>query len=147
MLVETQWLGRFQLGDNLPLRMIATDSNGEIAWPTERGTIRIYNPAGTLLYSDIPYVIDPTRIGMLGANIRLDGTFSTYGLYTVWLQMEMDASAGGRVADAVWTFELLPGETDDGFIHSMYYWSRPEAAYVIGANDKGYVFQGRNPIV
>lgn len=149
ILVPPTYLGQFQQGDVVPLRMLSATAppSPTPAWPAERGTFRIYKPDGTRIYNWSPNVVDHYRTGFIGVNLRLGSAYTTTGLYTAYMALEVNTTAKGPVTVAVWTFRIVAGGNPDGHVHSLAYWNRPEAQYIVGANEEGEVFQGQNPEV
>lgn len=131
-------LGRFQLGQSVPLSLSVVNSGGSPVWPDAAPTATITDSGS--------HVIAEFKMAMTGASyvfsadefLGLDYTLGTYSLSYQWF-------VGGSSVSASDSFDVAPGGDAGGRVISMYAYSRPEASYVVGQLSSGNIVQGRNP--
>lgn len=135
------YLGRYQLGDLLPLQLVSKSASEITAAPDDAPRVDLFSPANSKVLSlDMP--IMDTSYYVFGLNVPLNSTFSVGYWRAVYRY-----KASGAVRLQVDYFEVVDGGDTDGTIVSMYPWARPEANYMILHTDAGKVFQGRNPSI
>lgn len=134
--------GRYQQGSIFYLRVITRDANGTPAYPLEQVRWKLINPAGQIVYNDTAPAIDTDIKGSFGVPLVLTSFFTTPGRYTLFVQAKMSSTL---YRSFVLCFRVIAGGISGGGVHSQYYWNRPEGAYIVGSNENGEIFSGRNP--
>lgn len=137
------YLGRYQLGQTVPLRVQTLNANSVAATPDDVPTVKLWDAAGNrVLTAKMPAVERYIQTGRFLLPVFLNGQFAA-GLYQAVYYYGI-AGYHGLESD---TFEVLPGGHADGSVISMYFLDRPQARYIVYQTDAGVLIQGRNPTV
>lgn len=141
------YLGRFQVGQTVPVSLLCVNRSGVPARPDAPPLIRIYRlyPTNVLWYKsqlapihDKAGAVSMFRLDLfLAANEFHAGRFACLAFYT--------AEGLDQVEEA--HFEVVDGGNELGVVVGMQYWDRPEADYVVSLSEKGTLRAGRNPTV
>lgn len=139
------FIGRFQLGDFLPLSVQCMTSSGEVA-PTAAPNYTIYNSSDTIVTGaddvKLPPLDKSILTGWFAGEHQLGSNFSN-GIYTVRIEW---ASGGSNYAK-VFGFQIVPGGNSTGAYIGMEFFTPPHANYVVGMSDAGTVEGRKNPRV
>lgn len=136
--------GRYQLGQHLPIMVLARGSDETPGVPTDTPRATIYSPAGAVvMFFDLPVVDRYSQTGLFGMPLRLGADFATTGLY----RAEYHYLIGSYYGIEEDGFEIVAGGNADGSVISMYYYDRPHAKFIVQELDSGKLRQGRNPTI
>lgn len=136
------YLGRYQLGDWLPINEECfTTAATEVA-PTAHPTVSIYkaNDTPVLDAAKLAPFDKPTRTGWFRTEVFLGSSYSTgryHGLIS-W------ASGGSNYATQ-FCFDIVAGGNNSGTYIGLEHYRRPHADYVVGLLDGGTLEFRRNP--
>lgn len=134
------WIGQFQLGDFLSLRLQCETSAGVPTVPDDTPTAKIYDATGTLIETINLPVLEPNRsTGWFGKAHRLGSSYST-GRYAIRYTFAITSTFG-----KVECFEIVDGGSTTGAVIGMTYYERPHARFVVYATDDGSITAGKNP--
>jgi hypothetical protein len=137
------YIGRYQLGETLPLLAQTHDANGVAATPADVPTVKIWNSAGALVLArKMPSIERFTQTGRFLLPVFLNGVFAT-DLYRAVYHYNVSTYRGLDVD----YFQVIDGGNADGNVISMYFFDRPQAKYIVYQTDAGVLIQGRNPTV
>ncbi len=138
------YLGKFQLGATVPLYLGCNDGTGALTVPDLPPQAKIFN--GTTLVESKLMPIEDRYIltGWFRATLFLGRLYST-GFYTVVYYY----STGSEATHGVDTdnFEIVGGGNVNGAVVGTYFYSRPEANYIVQGLESGQIIKGRNPTV
>lgn len=139
-----KWLGRFALGDFLPLHLSCINGSLVEAAPSAAPAYTAYDSSGTAVTNVaalkmVPHDL-PTRTGWFYAEHRLGSDFSV-GRYDVLVQY----TVSGSVRTRQFCFEIVAGGHASGAYIGMEYQASPQARFVVGLVDSGSVEQRKNP--
>lgn len=131
-------LGRFQLGDFVPLAVLTVDHTGFPTMPDAAPVATVADGSGT--------AVATLKLALLNVATQFGlpwflGVGATLGTYTV----QYAFTVAGHAGTATDTFEVIPGGDPGGAIISMFAFDRPEATYVVAQLTSGLLVQGRNP--
>lgn len=137
------YLGRYQLGQSVPLRVLCRSSSQPPVDPANAPQYRVVSSSGVVATGQMP-LLDPDQTGQLFQYLLfLNSTYST-GYYSV--SYVYDAGNFEEV-DLGDTFEVIPNGNVAGAVNSLAWYERPEAKFLIGRTDSGILYSGRNPSV
>lgn len=131
-------LGRFQLGQSVPLAVATVDGQGAPASPDAAPTAAITGPSGDPVATVELAMAGDDRHFALPFFLGLSLPLGTYGVAYSYLIL-------GAAMAASATFTVIPGGDTGGAIISMFAFDRPEARYVVAQLESGRLVQGRNP--
>lgn len=136
------YLGRYQLGQEIPLSVRALNSSGVPTAPAAVPTINVYKSDGTKVISakGIPIVDRYGVTGYFSYNLYLDARFAT-GSYAIVVSWTVSGFTGRDVLH----FEVVRAGNVDGAIVSLYFYRRPHADFILQGTDGGVLTKGRNP--
>lgn len=114
------------------------------ATPDNAPTYSIYNSSGTAVISDKPM---PKwgygTTAQYGLDLFLNSTFSA-GDYCAHMEWEEGGTANARIMP----FTVQPGSpSSKGVYHSLFYYDRPHAKFLVGATEDGTLEYRRNPYI
>lgn len=135
------YLGRYQLGQTVPLRMACEDSDGAAAAPSDAPIAKVFG-ASFVLAKQMPVEDLGASTGLFSYQLRLDSNFSV-GQYSV-TYFYKNSSFLGCEHDY---FEVIAGGNDDGGVIAMQSFELAHAKFVVGKAEDGIIFSGRNPRV
>jgi hypothetical protein len=139
-------LGRFQLGDWVPIVFRTTDSSGVLTAPT---TTSDHAPIGAVYLGSTTKVekfklniIDPVvSPATFTYRIRLSSSYSV-GRYSIAILFT--TGSGAYTGRKLFSFEVVGGGNTNGAITSGHSFERPEAYHYVHAVDSGQILEGRN---
>lgn len=140
------YLGRYQPGDTVPLRVWTIDwSTNEAIFPPKAPWLRVFNADGDVV-AFVPRM--PTEdfwgiTGLFRHSLRLGGEFVT-GKYVAIYTYQNRIGNTYCVHDQ---FEVTGGSDASGTLISLYSVRHPETNYVLGQLNSGRLVMGRNPRV
>lgn len=137
-------LGRFRVGDYLPLRLVVMDAGRTPAVPDAAPTAYLWKASGPTKLATLTLSVDETArtTGMFALPYLLDATFAA-GNHVVVFKWAVAAVAQQRVA----VFEIVAGGGSEGDVAAMHVLERPEGTWVLRQHGRGMVTAGRGPKV
>lgn len=135
-------LGRFQLGDWLPLCLQAHGSTYAPTLPDNAPTAKIFDASGTLVETLNMPINDrygPTTALFMRRRL-LDSSYST-GFYMVTYLWIVSSTGYAETQQ----FEIVAGGSADGNVIGNYWNETPAAGYVITSLDGGKLLTNRGP--
>lgn len=136
------YIGRFQLGEILPLRLQCRTTAATEVSPTNAPTYQIYktNDTAVVAATKLAPYIKGALTGWFVGEEPLDSTFSAgrYNVVYTW-------ASGGSTYRRTDTFEVTAGGNSSGQYLGLRFARYPHADYVIGLTDLGTLEQRRNP--
>lgn len=137
------FLGHYQLGSLLPLRLWCRTHAGVPTEPDAAPCAHIFDENGAIAYATILPILDRQRItGYFHRRITLDARFSPQR-YSVLYNY---AIGGNPLVDQA-EFEIQPGGDASGAGISMHFFRQSAADYVLLQNDAGTLQKRKNPEV
>ena len=137
-------LGRFSLGDFVPLMLLSVDGNGLNAWPSSTPTIKTFSQDDltTAVETIRPGARDPLRAtGLFYYPLRLTSSYTADKVYLVSQRWTISASTYGELL----TFRVVAGGDADGAVIGAHFVRRPEANTLVYVVDGGKLKTGRSP--
>lgn len=134
------FIGRFQLGDTIPLFVVTTDASDTPQVPEFPPTVKIWSKNKLVKAKFVPTWETFTQTGIFLGRAFLDPKYAI-GLYRVTYYYQIGTFQGIKVGN----FEVMPGGNTDGNVMSMYYYHCAQANFVVQGLDSGKIVQGRNP--
>ena len=135
------FLGRYQLGDFLPLTVQCRNSSKAPVDPTSAVTLTIYDSSLVTVLNSEP--LPPKDIanltGIFEAEMQIDSLFSE-GIYFAMHEW----SGGGKALD---TFEVIAGGNSTGGYVGIHFYERPGVEFIVGQTDGSTLEARRNPKV
>lgn len=138
-------LGRFQLGDFVPLKLRTVDGNGTYAFPT------VANPTAAVFdMADLAAAVETVqlivqdrykRTGYFGKNHRLSSSYAAAKSYMVIYEWALSGTNYGDFD----VFDVIAGGSSDGAVIGAEAYPRPEGEQVVYQLDGGKLLAGRNP--
>lgn len=136
-------LGRFRIGDHVPLQCVSLNGSRVPVKPDQAPTATIYNASGVIEGVRLP-VKDRYNTAVAATFFqkrhRLSSSYSTGFHYVSYTWEHSGAQKGG-----VDTFEVIAGGDSDGAVISAGKLERPDGAHFIYQTDSGALRAGRNP--
>ena len=137
-------IGRYQLGVEVPLSVVTTNSSGDAAAPDACPTVVIYTSAAVRVSGyngkKIPVVDAANTTGLFRYGAFLGPVFAA-GRYTVVYQWVIGAFTGKEVS----YFDVIAGGNSDGAVIAMAELQRPHARFVVQHLSSGKLSSNRNP--
>jgi hypothetical protein len=140
-----EYLGRYQQGEELPLRVQCVDAAGAPADPAAVPAATVYRDGATPTLLETVALAAQLRgveVGVFGRPHFLGPLYATAGPHKVLYRWQ---DAGGVAHCLPAYFTLLPGGDADGAVIALAYAERPDARYLIYQTDGGRLVRGRNP--
>jgi len=135
------FLGRYQLGDLVPLTVLCTGPDGSPLDPDSAPAARIYPASGGLVAEvALPCRDRPATTGLFGGRILLGPSYAP-GRYLIQCRWQAGTFHGGRLL----SLQVLPGGDATGTVTALCHYDRPGATHVINARTSGAIKKGRNP--
>lgn len=135
-----QWLGRFQVGQELSLVLRCTLAGaGDV--PSTHPTVEVRDESGFVEQRRVPADDQVGSPGLFRGPLFLGTLYDTgrYHLYFRWLDSVGDPHV------EIHDFEIAPGGDSDGAVISMASVERPQANFLLYNTDAGRLIRGRNP--
>lgn len=137
------YLGQYQLGDRVPIRVFCSDADDLPVEPDEAPRANIANASGVAIHSLwLPPLSRTLSPGLFQHPLHLDARLAT-GFYRV----ELSWKVSGNARAAVDQFEIVDAGHEAGSVISMYAFSRPQAEFLVYQTDGKKLYKGRNPSV
>src|SRR5690606_12957960 len=136
-------LGRFQLGDWVPIVMQAVTAAGTPALPDDAPTATVFaasDPTSAIATRNLPIRDRYGTTALFGADLRLDGDYAA-GSYLVVLQWAHSTTGHGDLL----MFDVVGGGDADGNVIGQYVSQRPEGQMVVYQLDSGKLQIAMNP--
>jgi hypothetical protein len=134
-------IGRYQVGDHLPLFVQCVNSLGVPTDPTLCPTYVIYDNAGVVAGSGQVPIRDAVVLdGWFGMPLRLLASLAS-GMYSIVYSYQI---SGVNYAE-IQTFEIVGGGDAAGQVISLDQYRRPEAGHLMIEREDGTILSGRNP--
>lgn len=135
------FIGRFQLGDAVPLVVWARNNAGTPAVPSAHPEARIYDAAGTLVQTHaMPLVDSADTTGRFRHDLPLGAQYAA-GYYDVKIEYTISAVVYAELM----SFQVLAaGHTDGGLIAAELY-NSPHSPWLVAETDRGTLLAHRNP--
>jgi hypothetical protein len=135
--------GRYQLGEEVPLKLLCVNGAGAPVAPDAAPTVDIWRGATKVLAGAMLPTLDrAAATGLFRLGVFLGGAFSE-GRHTAVFRYR----AGSYYGQAVEDFEVVPGGSRDGAVVAVHWYERPHAGFVVQQLDSGKLTRGRNPRV
>jgi len=138
-----KYLGRYRLGERVPLALQCVTLAGVPTWPDAAPYADVWNAAGTKIKTVRMVVVDRFRVtGLFTRRLFLGAEFAVGSCRVVYRYTTNSAVDVGQDHDY---FELIGGGHADGPVISMHAFDRPGALYVVHGTAAGRLLRGRNP--
>lgn len=137
-------MGRFQLGEFVPITLVSVDGNDAPSWPTACPTIKTFahDDLTTAIETLRPMARDLLRVtGMFYYPIRLSSSYTAGKAYLVTKSW---AIGGSTYVDSD-QFRVVAGGDADGGAMGAAVLRRPEAQAVVYTLNSGKLKASRNP--
>jgi hypothetical protein len=136
------YLGRYKLGDWIPLSVQCTDASGDAVAPDSAPTVTVYDGdfASVVSGKAMPAKDVGNRTGMFEIEGRLASGFSE-GVHHALFQW----SAGSHDGAELKRFRVVGGGHQDGAYTAVQYYDRPQANHIVGHLDSGVLEFRKNP--
>lgn len=136
-------LGRYQIGDEVPLPLLCLNSSERPADPDEAPRVAVYGGAGGAVADFALPVCDKAEtVGWFLGRLYLGGDYAE-GHYEVVSRWAVGGTQGGRVD----TFEVVAGGAESGQVIAMHSYERPHSNFMVQQRTSGRLYKGRNPRV
>lgn len=135
------WLGRYEKGGVLPLRVQVRTVAGAPIEPDAAPVADFYSSAGLVLGGvKVPPADRAGAVGLFRRSLHLGDEFGAGG-YTATVKWTM----GGSHRMAAFRFEVMPLGHPDGAVIALAMHETPHALYLVQQTDAGLIFRGKNP--
>lgn len=125
-------LGRYQLGDTVPITIQTVAANDVPTDPTSVPTIRTYTSAGTLIDTDLKVPrLGVGTTGLFRKNLFLGSTYAA-GKYCVRASYTVT-----NLKCPLFFFEVLPGGNAKGAYRALAYYDKMIGDLIVGETDTG----------
>lgn len=136
------FLGRYQLGQDVNLFVVCTDSNGYVINPDEVPRVLIYNGSGSPVANGRMPVLEPSATkGFFTSKLFLSESF-TPGIHTAIITWVDNSYTGGKTV----RFEIVAGGSGTGQIQAMTNYERIPNSFIVNQRQSGYIYRGKNPV-
>lgn len=136
------YLGRFQNGDSVPLRVHCVDSNLDAVNPDNAPDYVVYSDTFSDVASGKMPPKDKDKLAGLFEDSIFLGSLDT-GFYTVrysWTELSQEFAS-------IDNFEIISGGDASGAYTAMHFYGPPHADFIVGQLDSDTVDKRRNPKV
>lgn len=135
------YLGRYQLGQFVPLTVQCLDASGTPTLPTGPPTIDVWLGSTLIVAAkEIPILDRYGVTAMFRYRLPLDGRFSA-GSYMV----SYTYTVGSLVVFDIDAFQITAGGDINGAVISMTEFVRPHAKFIVYQTDQRLLLYGKNP--
>lgn len=135
------FIGRFQLGEIVPIVVWARNNAGTPAVPSSHPEARIYDAAGTLVQThSLPLVDSADTVGRFRYELPL-GTQYAVGYYDVKIEYTISAVVYAELM----SFQVLAGGHTDGALIAAELYNSPHSPWLVAETDRGALLAHRNP--
>lgn len=137
------WLGTFQLGDTVDVRVQTKTGALVPTNPDAAPTYKIYKDAdsSTTATGSLPIQDKWGTTGVFLGNVFLDSAFSA-GTFCVLVQWAISSTAGSEIL----TFEIVSGGDARGEVISLYPYSKRDSEFLVWQTNSGHLVTGRGPM-
>lgn len=138
------YLGRYQLGDYVPIEVHLTNASGVVTAPTtatDRAPIAsVYK--GSAKVDSFPISPHTPDLKLFRKHLRLSSSYAAgqYVVAVLWVN-----GGGGFYGHDEFFFEVVPGGASDGAIIALAEYQRPDSINVLWQEDGGKIKNGKNP--
>lgn len=137
------FLGVYQQGDVVPLRVQCRNASGGVVNAQTAPVAAVYGPDGALVERALmPRDLQGVADGHHRYALPLGDDYATAGLYTVLCQW---TTTIGFQGSRLYTFFLQEGGDGDGAVVGLHCYRRPDCTYLVRVTESGDVHRGRNP--
>lgn len=137
------WRGRFQLGQEVVLGLLTTNTSGVPTAPDAAPTFKVWGPDETVVASGKVPALDRYQVTGMFRHILFLGSPFAVGLQSVVYNYLLSGSP--RIA--IDTFEVVAGGNILGAVQSLHVFHRPHGEFVVQQLSSGAVAKNRNPRV
>ncbi len=138
------YLGRYQLGATVALYRPCQDAARVLTLPDSPPQAKVFSGT-TLVEAHLMPIEDRYVVtGLFRLPLFLGRLYSA-GFYQVVYYYQTGAGAANGVESD--NFEVVGGGDVKGAVISTYFYSRPEATYIVQGTESGMILKGRNPTV
>lgn len=137
---ESNYLGRWQQGQEMPLWVLCTDSSGNPVLPDAAPQVDVYSHSGLGLTRTVPVLEPAATTGLFKGSLFLNAGF-TPGTWCLSFRWKVGSYVGSSLA----SFEVAPGGDGSGQVLALFYFHQPNADYYVQQRTSGSVFKGKNP--
>jgi hypothetical protein len=134
------YLGRYQVGQDVPLQVQCVDNNGDAAEPAVAPVARLYRDGAFVRAVEVPAETDPDVTGRFRGRYTL-GDGDAPGHYGI---VYLYGTLGLQRGDCD-QFEVVAGGDPSGPVLSAYSLQRPEGDYVLAHLSAGRLASGQTP--
>lgn len=135
------FIGRFVLGEFVPLVVWARNDDGTPAVPSSHPEARIYDDAGTLVQTHaLPLVDSADVVGRFRYDLPLGSQYAV-GYYSVKIEYTISAVVYAELLD----FQVLAGGDADGGLIAAELYNSPNSPWLVAETDRGELLAHRNP--
>ncbi len=134
------YLGRYQVGQDVPLEVQCVDSNGSPAVPDAAPLARVYRDGSFLATKVLPIETDDGAVGRFRGIYTLGNADETGRYAVVYLYSHLGLSRGSSDI-----FEVLPGGDPAGPVIAGYSLARPDGDFFLAHLAAGRVASGQTP--
>lgn len=135
--------GRYQLGQNVPLRLLCTNGAGTPSVPTNAPRFAVWANGTKVSSGRLPVLDRYGQTGLFGDSLFLGSSWAT-GTY----QVVYSYAVGTQAMIEVDTFEIVAGGDVRGAVLALYFYVRPHANFVMQQRETARSpVWGRNPTV
>lgn len=132
------YLGRYQVGQAVPLAVTPLDGGGFATQPDAAPVATVTAPGGAVLGPfKLAMVADPTHFALA----FFPGVGLPLGTYAV----AYACLVAGQASTIAGSFDLIPGGDPGGAVVGLFSYDRPEARFVVAQLASGRLVQGKNP--
>jgi hypothetical protein len=135
---------RYQLGEEVTLRVRCTDSSGRPVEPDAAPRLAVYASTGGPVKDVWCSVVDKhATVGWFEAKVFLGADFSAGWHHAVarWLD------GGTHHGAQEFAFEVVAGGSETGQVVALHSYERPHADFLVQQRTSGRIYKGRNPRV
>lgn len=137
------FIGYYQLGDILPLRVHCVDSANQDYEPDAVPSVHIYDSSGNADWSgQIPIDDRQNVTGYFRFRLNLSSAFNT-GRYTILYNYIIDSTNYAKIEE----FEIIAGGDNEGNGFAMHFFRQPAADFVLLQTDGGLLKKLANPTI
>lgn len=134
------YLGKYQLGQTLQLRLLCSDASGTPTAPTFNPQVQVWSATAKVLAALMPIQDRYVQSGVFRYPLQLGAAYSV-GYYSVVYHFNVAGYFGVETDN----FEVAAGGHADGDVVAMCFFDRPHAKFIVHATNTGRIIQGKNP--
>lgn len=134
------YLGRYRLGDDVPLTLQCVDASGTASVPTEAPYADVWNASAKIMTLRLPVADKFQATGLFHQLLRLGIDFATGHYRVVYRYL-----VGSFVGQEVDVFQIVAGGDVGGPVLAMHAYDRADATFIVHQLSSGRLVKGRNP--